>query len=102
MVIVGVVASLGLDFQLTSARRGRVEFGKGAGEYGILGSILAIGSLGGALLAARRQRPRVRLIIGSAFGFGVAGLVMALMPSYELGAAAAVVVGMFSLSLLTW
>src|SRR5690625_6542714 len=101
MVIVGVVASLGLNFQLTSALMARVEFGKGAGEYGILGSILAIGALGGALLAARRQRPRVRLIIGSAFGFGVASLVMALMPSYELYAAASVFVGLFSLTMMT-
>ncbi len=101
MVIVGVVASLGLNFQLTSALMARVEFGKGAGEYGILGSILAIGSLGGALLAARRDRPRVRLIVGSAFGFGVASLVMALMPTYELYAATSVFVGVFSLTMMT-
>ena len=34
--------------------------------------LLAIGSLTGALLAARRKRPRVRLVIAAAFGFGVA------------------------------
>ena len=70
MVVVGVVSTFGLNFQLTSAMMARTEFGKGAGEYGILGSILAIGSLTGALLAARRERPRVRLVIGSAFAFG--------------------------------
>ncbi|NEB06458.1 MFS transporter, partial [Streptomyces sp. SID13726] len=41
MVVVGVVSTFGLNFQLTSAMMAKVEFGKGPGEYGILGSILA-------------------------------------------------------------
>ena len=49
MVVVGVVSTFGLNFQLTSALMARTEFGKGAGEYGILGPVLAIGSLTGAL-----------------------------------------------------
>ena len=101
MVVVGVVSTFGLNFQLTSAVMARTEFGKGAGEYGVLGSILAIGSLTGALMAARRDRPRVRLVIGSAFAFGVAGGVMALMPTYELYALATIPVGFASLTMLT-
>jgi MFS family permease len=79
----------------------RTEFGKGAGEYGILGSILAIGSLTGALLAARRERPRVRLVIGSAFAFGAASGVMALMPTYWSYALACIPVGLASLTMMT-
>ena len=101
MVVVGVVSTFGLNFQLTSAVMARTEFGKGAGEYGILGSILAIGSLTGALLAARRERPRVRLVIGSALAFGVFAGVMALMPTYELFALATIPVGFASLTMLT-
>ncbi|NLE72445.1 MAG: MFS transporter, partial [Actinomycetales bacterium] len=97
MAVVGVVSTFGLNFQLTSAVMARTEFGKGPGEYGILGSILAIGSLAGALMAARRERPRVRLVIGSALGFGVAAGVMALMPTYELYALATIPVGFASL-----
>jgi len=101
MVVVGVVSTFGLNFQLTSAVMARTEFGKGAGEYGVLGSILAIGSLTGALMAARRERPRVRLVIGSAFAFGVFAGVMALMPTYELYALATIPVGFSSLTMLT-
>jgi len=101
MVVVGVVSTFGLNFQLTSAMMARTEFGKGAGEYGILGSILAIGSLTGALLAARRERPRVRLVIGAAFGFGVATGVMALMPTYVSFAVACIPVGLASLTMMT-
>ena len=71
MVIMAVVSALGFNFQLTSALMARVEFGKGPGEYGVLGSVLAIGSLAGALLAARRGRPRLRVIVGAAGAFGV-------------------------------
>ncbi len=101
MVVVGVVSTFGLNFQLTSAVMARTEFGKGPGEYGVLGSILAIGSLAGALMAARRERPRVRLVVGSALAFGVSAGVMALMPTYELFALATIPVGFASLTMLT-
>ncbi|WNB85175.1 MFS transporter [Cellulomonas sp. ATA003] len=101
MVVVGVVSTFGLNFQLTSALMARTEFGKGASEYGILGSVLAIGSLTGALLAARRERPRVRLVIGSAFAFGITSGVMALMPTYPSYAVACIPVGLASLTMMT-
>ncbi|HQY34089.1 MFS transporter [Actinotalea sp.] len=101
MVVVGVVSTFGLNFQLTSALMARTEFGRGPQEYGVLGSVLAIGSLGGALLAARRERPRVRLVIGSALGFGVASGVMALMPTYATYMLATIPVGFTSLTMLT-
>lgn len=101
MVVMGVVSTFGLNFQLTSAMMARVEFGRGAQEYGILGSVLAIGSLTGALLAARRERPRVRLVIGAAAGFGVASGVLALMPTYPLFVLACIPVGFASLTMMT-
>lgn len=101
LAVLFVVASLGLNFQLTSAVMATTVFGKDADGYGILGSILAIGSLAGALLAARRVRPRVRLVIGAALGFGVAGTLMALAPTYELYALATIPVGFFTLTMIT-
>lgn len=101
MAVVGVVSTFGLNFQLTSALMARTEFQRGAGEYGVLGSVLAIGSLTGALLAARRERPRVRLVIGSAFAFGVSTGVLALMPTYASFAVACIPVGLASLTMMT-
>lgn len=101
MIVAGVVSALGLNFQLTSALMATTVFGKGAGEYGMLGSILAIGSLGGALMAARRKRPRVRLVIGAAFAFGLAAGAMSLMPTYATFAVASIVVGFCTLTMLT-
>ncbi len=101
MIVMGVVSTFGLNFQLTSAMMARTVFGKGAGEYGILGSILAIGSLSGALLAARRERPRVRLVIGAALAFGAAMSVQALMPTYLTYAVMCIPVGLASLTMMT-
>ena len=56
---------------MTTALMATEVFGKGAGEYGLLGSILAVGSLAGSLLAARRRQPRQRLIVVGAIAFGV-------------------------------
>ncbi|WP_166850518.1 MFS transporter [Isoptericola sp. BMS4] len=101
MVVMFVVSTFGLNFQLTSALMAKVEFGRGAGEYGILGSVLAIGSLTGALLAARRERPRVRLVIGSAFAFAVSTAVLGLMPGYPAFVVACIPVGLASLTMMT-
>jgi MFS family permease len=101
MAVMGVVSMFGLNFQLTSALMARVEFGKGPGEFGILGSVLAIGSLAGALLAARRDRPRVRLVLGAGFAFAAATTLNALMPTYLAYALTAIPVGLASLTMMT-
>jgi MFS family permease len=96
-----VVSAFGLNFQMTSALIARTVFHKGAGEYGLLGSVLAIGSLSGALLAARRENPRVRLVVGAAFAFGVAACLLAIMPTYLTYAIMCVPVGLASLTMMT-
>jgi MFS family permease len=101
MTIVGFVAMIGLNSQITTALMARLVFHKGAGEYGLLGSVMAIGSLGGALLAARRERPTVRLVIGAAAAFGIFATLSALMPTYWLYALTLIPVGLSALTMMT-
>jgi MFS family permease len=101
MVVVFFVGTFGLNFQITTALMATEVFGKGAGEYGALGSIMATGSLTGALLAARRGRPRLRLIIGAAMVFGVLEFVAGLMPTYWLFALSLIPIGVASLTMMT-
>jgi MFS family permease len=101
LAVVGMVGTFGLNFQITSALMARLVFHKGAGEYGLLGSIMAIGSLGGALLAARREHPRLRLVIGATLAFGVFSIVAAVMPTYGTFAIALFPIGLSSLTLMT-
>jgi MFS family permease len=80
--VIFALGTFGLNFQITNALMATQEFGKGAGEFGLLGSAIAVGSLAGALLGARRRQVRVRLVIAGAFAFGVLEAVVGLMPSY--------------------
>ena len=101
LTIVFFAGTFGLNFQLTSALMATEVFHKGASEYGILGTTLAIGSLTGALLAARRGRIRHRLVIIAAVVFGVAEIVAGLLPSYVAFAIWTPVIGIASLTMIT-
>ena len=75
--------TFGMNFQITSALMATQVFGKGAGEFGLLGSFMAVGSLTGALLAARRVRdPAPAASSAPRSAFGAAEIVAGLMPSY--------------------
>jgi MFS family permease len=104
ILVVGVMAfvgTFGLNFQLTSALMATHVYGKGAGEYGILGSTMAIGSIVGALLAARREQPRLRLVVFAALAFGVAEIVIALMPTYLTFVAITPLIGITAMTTIT-
>ena len=55
MCVAFFVGTFGMNFQMTSALMAQQEFGKGPEAYGLLGIFVAVGSLAGALLAARRR-----------------------------------------------
>ncbi|HZC27393.1 MAG TPA: MFS transporter [Actinopolymorphaceae bacterium] len=82
LTVVFFVGCFGLNFQLTSALMATHVFGKGAGGYGILGSVMAVGAVAGALGAARRGSPRLRLVLAAAIGFGILEVASGLMPTY--------------------
>ncbi len=92
--------TFGLNFQMTTALMATGEFHKGAGQYGLLGSFMAVGSLTGALLAARRGHPRRVVLVLAAVSFGTAEVVAGLMPTYWLFAAWLPVVGVTALTML--
>jgi len=101
VVVIFFLGTFGLNFQMTTALMATEVFDKGAGEYGLVNSIMAVGSLGGALVAARRTRVRLRLVLGAAAAFGVAEVMAGLMPTYELFALSLVPVGALALTTLT-
>jgi MFS family permease len=101
MAIVFTAGTFGLNFQMTTALMATDVYGKGAGEYGVLGSILAIGSLSGSLLAARRAVSRQRLVIGAALAFGAVEVVAGLMPTYLTFALVLPLCGITALTLIT-
>jgi len=101
LAIVFCTGTFGLNFQMTTALMATEVFDKGAGEYGLLGSILAVGSLAGSLLAARRRRPRQAIIIGASIAFGAVEMLSGLMPSYLTFAVMLPLCGLTSLVMIT-
>jgi MFS family permease len=93
--------TFGLNFQITSALMATEVFGKGPEEFGLLGTFLAVGSLTGSLLAARRAHVRHRLVVGSAIAFGATVMLAGLMPSYLAFALLAPVTGLTALTFIT-
>jgi MFS family permease len=87
------IGTFGLNFPIFISTMSVTVFHAGAGQYGLLTSIMAIGSVAGALLAARRARPHIALLFGGAaiFGFGFA--LAAIMPNYWLFSLALIIIG---------
>ena len=77
--MVFLVGAFGMNFPIFASTMA-IEFGQDADGFGLLSSILAIGSLAGALLSARRDRARIRVVIGGTLLFAVAAAVSAFMP----------------------
>jgi MFS family permease len=100
LVVVFLIGTFGMNFAIFTSTMATVEFNQGASAYGILSSILAIGSVTGALLAARRERARLGMVIGASLAFGLACLTSALMPNYWTFAFSLVIVGLCSMTLL--
>ncbi|MGZ4442204.1 MAG: MFS transporter [Nocardioidaceae bacterium] len=102
LAIVFFAGTFGMNFQMTSALMATQVYHKGAGEYGLLGTTMAIGSLSGALLAARRAgRPRHRLVIVAGVAFGAVEIVSGLMPSYATFAVVTPLLGLTVLTMIT-
>ncbi|ALE04524.1 MFS transporter (plasmid) [Arthrobacter sp. ERGS1:01] len=100
MALVFMIGTFGMNFQITNALMATTIFHLGPGEYGLLGSVMAVGTLAAALLAARRKNMRMAYIVGGALAFGVTVAIAAFMPSYALYALALVPVGLASLTFM--
>jgi MFS family permease len=101
LAVMFFVGTFGMNFQMTMALMATGAFGQGPREFGFLGSILAVGSLVGALLAARRRTPRRQLIVGAAVVFGLMEMLAALSPAYWVFALSLLPLGVAALTVVT-
>ncbi|EPR9360705.1 MFS transporter [Acinetobacter baumannii] len=77
-----LVTTFGLNFPIFISTMTVKVFKIGSEHFGALMSMMAIGSVIGALLAARRERPHLGLLLSGAGFFAVGCTFAALMPSY--------------------
>ena len=100
MTIAFVMGTFGFNFAITNALMATEVFGKGAGEYGMLGSVMGAGALAAALLSARRPRPRLRYVLVALVGFSFFSLLSAAAPSYIVFAALMVPIGLCAITVM--
>ena len=82
MALIFFVSTFGMNFQVTNALMSRGVFHTGAGAFGLASAVFAAGALAGALLAARRGRPAMALLLATALAFGVLEVIDGLMPDF--------------------
>jgi len=84
MILVFVLGTFGLNFQLTTALLAKQVFHRSATGYGLLSTALAVGACAGAVLATRRvRRPTQLFLIGMALVFGVLEIAVGVMPNFD-------------------
>jgi MFS family permease len=89
-----LVGTFGLNFPIFISTMSVTVFHAGASQYGLLTSMMAAGSVMGALMAASRTKPGIPVLLAGAAIFGIGCAVAALMPSYVLFGIVLVVIGM--------
>jgi len=99
LLMLFLIGTFGMNFQLFISTMAVKVFHADASGYGFLASMMAIGTVTGALLAAGRERPRIELLLSGAAVFGIGCALAAVMPSYWLFGAMLVVIGISALTI---
>jgi MFS family permease len=102
MILVFVVGTFGLNFQITTALLAKQVFHRTATGYGLLSTALAVGACVGAVLATRRRtRPSLLFLLLAALSFGLLEIIAGSMPGFGGTALLLVLVGLAMLSFTT-
>src|SRR4029079_13417518 len=99
-VMLFLVGTFGMNFAIWTSAMAVKVFHTDAHGYGVLSSIMAVGTVAGALLAAGRSRPYFVHLLGGCAVFGVGCAFAAVAPNYWLLGAALALVGVALLTFL--
>ncbi|MGZ4149471.1 MAG: MFS transporter, partial [Actinomycetota bacterium] len=101
LVMMAVVGTLTFNFSVVLPLFVERSLGGTDASYTLLYSVLSIGSLLGALIAARRRHVSIATIATGSLVFGVAMLVFSVMPTLRAAFPTALVVGLASVGFMT-
>jgi MFS family permease len=98
LVMLFLIGTFGLNFPIFISTMAVSVLHTDARGYGLLSSIMAVGTISGALLAAGRDRPGFGSLLTGAAVFGLGCALAALAPGYWSFAGALVVIGVAALT----
>ncbi|MFI0409868.1 MFS transporter [Actinomadura sp. 3N508] len=102
LILIGFLAMFGMNFATTVALVAKEVFNTDASAFGLASSMLALGALSGALLAARRvAKPRLRFLVAVGLVFGALEVATGLMPTYWTFLALLVPTGIAMMTIMT-
>ncbi len=101
IVLIGFIGTFGFNFPIWASAFAHTTFHSDARTYGLFNTAMAIGSVVGALLAARRGTTRMRMLLGAAMIFGTLEMIAATVPSMWMYVAMLTFVGMFGITVNT-
>jgi MFS family permease len=96
--LVGMLGTFGLNFPIVLTAIAKSTFHGNAGTYGLFNIALAIGSASGALVAGAAARPKRRVLVLAAAGFGLAQAAAAIAPDMAVFLALLVAMGFLNLA----
>ena len=98
LVMLFLIGTFGLNFPIFVSTMAVRVFQSGAGAYGLLSSIMAVGTLSGALVGAGRGKPRFLYLLYGAAAFGVGCTLAAIAPTYWTFGIALMIIGAAALT----
>ncbi|HEY9540143.1 MAG TPA: MFS transporter [Luteimonas sp.] len=101
LVMLLLLGTFGFNFAIFISTMSVTEFDGDASQYGLLTSAMAVGTMSGALLSARRPVPGMVLMAVSAGAFGLSVAVAAVMPGPVLFGVVLFFVGLAALTFMT-
>lgn len=93
LVMLFLIGTFGFNFPFFISTMAVSVFHSDARGFGLLSSIMAIGTMSGALFAARQEKPKFASLLAGAAVFGVGCALAGLAPGYWWFAAALVIIG---------
>lgn len=100
MIMLFVFGTFGMNFAIWIATMAVSEFGADAHGFGLLGSVMAIGTVTGALLAASRAQTHFGHLVAAAAVFTLGCLFAALAPGFWWFATALALIGVANVTFL--
>ena len=101
LLLMAVVGTLAFNFQVVVPLLAKVSFHGNAGTYGVISSVMGLGSLVGALAIAGMRKPTAFMLLFSCTSFGVFMLATAMAPSLAVALPLFVLTGATSIAFMS-
>ena len=93
LLLVTVIGTFGFNFIVVLPLLAKEVFGGGARLYGVLSSLMGLGSMAGALFTAHRRAPTRAVLVGGAAAFGLSATLVAAAPNVVVAGVLLTVMG---------